>query len=732
MHRLMLALSHFTRRFKWPIMVVWILLVAFSIAFARKADEHLVSGFSGSKGSQSKVVQESFDSGDFGSAGRPNVGVIVNPEEGSTPQQRVAAVDRVNKAASETKDVVPLSDADLQNAQQEAELQAQPFNIPLQINASQNEAVKVTQDLSDKLNPGDVEDGVVFYFVGQSALQAAQAQLASKSVDKASAAGFPAMLIVLLLVLGSLVAALLPLLLGFAAISVTLMAVFFLSQAVSMSVFVPSLAAMIGLGVGVDYSLFILLRYREDLNLGKDRSAAMAKALSTSAVAVTFSGLTVMLSLAGLFLMQNSTIRSMAFGAIIVVAVAVMGANTLLPSVISAIGRPVEQHGPFGRTLARIGSKRRGGGRGTDGSESIWERFARWATLRPALKISAVVLVLLVVSYPATKIDLDSSTVLQLPTDNQARIGSNKAAELAGPGSTAPTAVMVAFNQGTVNDSANQATLGEVKKTVEEGPGVAKTQGPQPSGNEASAVYSVTLDSDPESPQAKDDVKTMRSNLEHSSAAKSSIISVGGETASEIDFNDSISSTMWKIFLFIVILSYLLLTVLLRSMVLPLIGVLMNILCVTAAYGVLVAIFQWGWLPGLGFEKLGFVDAIIMPLLLAIVFGLSMDYQVFLLTRVREHHNSGESTREAALSATATSTRAIIGAATIMVAVFVMFIIFGVHTIQAASLGAAVAIGFSALVVQLVFMPSLITLLGDKVWWMPDWAKRILPEIKLE
>ena len=732
MHGLMLAISRFVMRFKWLIVGAWILLVVFSIAFARKVDENLVSGFSGSKGSQSKIVQDSFDSGDFGDAGRPKVGIIVNPEEGSTSQQRVAAVNRVNQAAIETKDVVPLSAADLQKAEQEAELQAQPFNIPLQINASQNEAVRVTQNLSDKLKPGDVQDGVVFYFIGQSALQAAQSQLASTSVNKASSAGFPAMLIVLLFVLGSLVAAVVPLILGFAAMSITFMVIFFLSQAVSMSVFVPSLAAMIGLGVGVDYSLFILVRYREEISSGKDRSAAMGKALSTSAVAVTFSGLTVMLSLAGLFLMQNSTIRSMAFGAIIVVAVAVMGASTLLPSLIAVLGRAAEQPGPLGKVFARIAGRRRGGRGDADGGESFWERFARWATLRPALKIGAVVLVLLVVSYPATKIDLDSSTVLQLPTDNQARIGSNEAAKLAGPGSTAPTAVMVAFDQGTVTDSANQAILGEVEKTVEEGPGVAKTQGPQPSTSGASAVYSVTLDSDPESPKAKDDVKVMRTNLEHSSAAKSSTISVGGETASEIDFNDTISNTMWKIFLFIIVLSYLLLTVLLRSLVLPLVGVIMNILCVTAAYGVLVAIFQWGWLPGLGFEKLGFVDSIIMPLLLAIVFGLSMDYQVFLLTRIREHRNSGQSTREAVLSAVATSAHTIVGAATIMVTVFVMFIIFGVHTIQAASLGAAVAIGFSAWIVQLVFMPSLITLLGDKVWWMPEWAKRVLPEVKLE
>jgi uncharacterized membrane protein YdfJ with MMPL/SSD domain len=224
----------------------------------------------------------------------------------------------------------------------------------------------------------------------------------------------------------------------------------------------------------------------------------------------------------------------------------------------------------------------------------------------------------------------------------------------------------------------------------------------------------------------------MRDDLAASPASQSAAISVGGLTASEVDFRNSIADSMWKIVLFILATAFLILLVLLRSLVLPIVGVAMNVLCVGTAYGVLVAVFQWGWLPRLGLTDFGFVNSVILPLLLAVVFGLSMDYQVFLLTRIRERYLHGTPTAEAARAGTSIAAHTITAAATIMIGVFLVFMIFGVPTIQAAGLGAAIAVAFSALLVQLAFMPSLIILLGDRVWWFPGWLDRLLPRVELD
>lgn len=519
-------------------------------------------------------------------------------------------------------------------------------------------------------------------------------------------------------------AALVPPILGAAAITITGIAIFFISEALTISIFAASLASMIGLAVAVDYSLFILMRYREELAAGASHEDGLARALSTSAVAVTFSRVTVMASLAGLFLMPNSTVRSMALGAIIVVGVAILGATTLLPALIVVLGRTVEQPALVGHAISRLAALRHH-------DDTFWERRTRRMTRYPRATVVATIGLLLLLAYPLSHIDPNTNSTVELNSGAPARVGANEQAKIDGAGSTAPTLVLVRFDNGTASGSANQQALAEVKKTLTT-EGVASVSQPDPSQNQTDALFEVVLTNSPESMQAKDTVKQLRKDLAASSAAKAATISVGGETAAEIDFDKSIVSSMWKIVVFIIVVAFVILTTLLRSILLPVIGVVMNVLCVAAAYGVLVVVFQWGWLPFLGFQDLGFVDSIILPLLLAVVFGLSTDYRVFLLTRVRERRQQGVASRDAAIEATAISARTITSAACIMIGVFVVFVVLGVPTIQAAGLGAAVAVAASALLVQLAFMPSVIILLGDRVWWLPRWLDRLLPEVGVE
>ncbi len=363
---------------------------------------------------------------------------------------------------------------------------------------------------------------------------------------------------------------------------------------------------------------------------------------------------------------------------------------------------------------------------------TFWERQTARATRRPWVTLVGTLVVLLVIAFPTVRIALNESSLLQLPDDNQARRGTQLAGQIAGPGATGPTLVLVQFDSGTVSSPPNQQALAEVNSVISAQPLVAGEQGPQASTNGQAALYKVQLKDDPESDASKSAVKTMRTDLAASPAATATAISVGGLTASEVDFRNSIADSMWKIVLFILAASFLVLFVLLRSIILPIVGVAMNVLCVGAAYGVLVAGFQWGWLSFLGITDFGFVNSVVLPLLLAVVFGLSMDYQVFLLTRIRERYLHGVPTAEAARTGTSMSARTITAAASIMVGVFIVFVIFGVPTIQAAGLGAAIAVAVSALLVQLAFMPSLIILLGDRVWWIPGWIDRRLPAIELD
>ncbi len=726
MHAFMVKLSHRMRRWRWVVIVAWIALVAFSAPFSRQNGPNLSAGFSGVEGSESQTVQNALDDGDFGDNGDPQIGVVVEPASGATTQDLQNAVNRIDQAAKSTADVT-LTSQNLQNAQQAAQT-GQPFIVPLRIDTTLNEAVGPAEDVINALDAGTTKDNVTLYVYGQSALQAEQVDEAEAGVGTAEDVSLAVLLILLLATFGALVAALVPLVLGFAAVSVTGMAIYFLAKAFTISIFSTSLAAMIGLAVAVDYTLFILMRYREELGRGRTREQALETAMSTSLIAVIFSGTTVIVSLAGIFLMPNATVRSMAVGAIIVVAVALLAASTLLSALITVLGRTVEQPGPIGRAMSRAGAALSHGNPGT----SFWERQTARTTRYPWLTLIVALVVLLVIAFPTLRISVNESSVLQLPEDNVARQGTEKAGQIAGPGSTAPTLVLVQFDSGTTSSQANQQTLAQVQQVASSQPEVVNVQGPLPSTDNRAALYSVQLKDNPESDESKNAVKKLRTDLAASPASQSATISVGGLTASEVDFRNSIADSMWKIVVFILGISFLILFALLRSIILPIVGVLMNVLCVGAAYGVLVAIFQWGWLPFLGLTEVGFVNSVILPLLLAVVFGLSMDYQVFLLSRIRERYTHGVPTSEAAREGTGVVARTVTAAATIMIGVFIVFVIFGVPTIQAAGLGAAVAVAASALLVQLAFMPSLIVLLGDRVWWIPKWVDGKLPRIELE
>jgi uncharacterized membrane protein YdfJ with MMPL/SSD domain len=334
---------------------------------------------------------------------------------------------------------------------------------------------------------------------------------------------------------------------------------------------------------------------------------------------------------------------------------------------------------------------------------------------RPVLATAGSALVLLALAIPALQLEMRNGAFQQFPKGNETRVGAEAAAQAIGAGATAPVEIV-----------APRAQLARIQQTARADPEVARLEPPLLSRDGDQVLVRAVPRHQGESPAARDLVQRLRDQLPASAQ-------VGGSPAFGKDFSDRIGSSMGLIALFVLALSYVVLLLLLRSVLLPLKAVLMNLLSVGAAYGVLVAVFQLGWIDGfLGFQSNGYVDALTPPLVLAIVFGLSMDYEVFLLSRIRERWSATGDSRTAVAEGLQRSAKTITSAALIMTCVFAVFVLTGVPSIQQLGVGCAVAIALDATLVRLVLVPAAMELLGDWNWWLPRPLARLIPDVAIE
>ena len=729
MQSAMNRLSVFVRDHRKLVLAAWVVLLVASVPFASRQTENLTSGGFEVPGTQSAEVDAQVER--FPEVSLEPLGIVLEQRGGDTAQLQ-AAVGRVQEAAAAT-DNVDLGDA-AAAAAREAAAQEQVVLIPLDVSGSREDALDVAKDLREELDVGEVQDGVQAYVVGQQALWAGLQEVQKEDLEKAEATGFPAILIVLLAVFGSVLAALLPVGLGIAAVIVTGAVIYFLALAMTMSVFVTNMASLLGIGVAVDYSLFLLARYRDEIHAGRSRPEALDIAMRTSGATVVFSGLTVVISLAGLFLLDAAVMRSLAIGAIVVVLFAILGAVTLLPALIAILGRRADEPGRVvsatGLLIKRLTGR---ANRPPRTGPSFWVRWTARLMRRPLLYASLAAAFMLVLAIPALSLNFSNGALAQFDESNETRRGAELAAQQASPGASAPVLVVADFDEGDVAGD-NQAALQRYVEELEGTEGVAQVQEPQISDDGTAALLTVTLDRNPESEQGLAVIDELRAEGGSVSGLDElATVSLGGATAQTVDFADLISGGIWKIILFVLVCSYLILLVVLRSVLLPLKAVVMNLLTVGAAYGVLVAVFQYGWLDSLvGYDSLGFINAITPPLLLAIVFGLSMDYEVFLLSRIRERYLATGDNRRAVAEGLQQSAKVITSAALIMVVVFGTFALTGIPQIKEIGLGLAVAIALDATIVRLVLVPATMELMGDWNWYLPDRLDRILPHADFE
>jgi uncharacterized membrane protein YdfJ with MMPL/SSD domain len=722
------------RRRRW-VLASWVVALVLAFPLASRQTEHLTGGGFDVPGSQSKAVSDAVEQS-FGEHA-DGIAVLLWAQPGTTPAADAAAVVRVRRAVAGI-DRVTLPAAAARRAEVALRRGAVAM-LPLRSDLSSDLLIDPAGTLRDELDPGAARGGVTTYLAGQPTIWAGMQELSKEDLAKAEAGGFPIVALILLVVFGSLAAAALPLALGFVSVIVTGAMIYLISLQMETSVFVTNMASMIGIGVAVDYSLFILARYREERAAGRRAEQARAEALSTSGLAVSFSGLAVIVSLAGLWMVDNQALRSMALGAMVVVGVSILAATTLLPALIAMLGDRVLPGGVVAGLLRFVkrallrrpqpGSTAVAAPIGDGAGSPFWNRWTLAVMARPWTAVIAVGSLLLFLAIPVLSLTTGTQALSQFPRGSDVRAGNRLASERLG-GGTDPVQIVAAFDSGVAAREGRSAVAAFARR-VEATPGVASVAPPAYAGS--SALIQTTPSAGSETDAAMALVERLRGLAPSTELGRAATVSVGGETARSHDVRVLISGSMWKIVLFVLALSFLVLMTMLRSLLLPLKAVLMNLLSIGAAFGILVAIFQWGWFDGLlGFESQGTLDTINVPLIFAVVFGLSMDYEVFLMSRIRERYMRHGDNERAVAEGLATSARTISSAALIMACVFAVFVLTGVPSIKELGLGSAVAIALDATLVRLILVPAAMKLLGDWNWWMPAWLDRILPDLSFE
>jgi RND superfamily putative drug exporter len=540
---------------------------------------------------------------------------------------------------------------------------------------------------------------------GGDAVQGVPATGATEGLGVAVAA------VVLIITFGSLVAAGIPLLTALIGVGTGMGGIFLASGFLELNSNTPILALMIGLAVGIDYALFIVSRYRHELSIGRDPEEAAGRAAGTAGSAVVFAGLTVIIALAGLTVVGIPFLGQMGVAAAVTVAIAVLIALTLLPAILGFAGTRVAG--------GRIRLRRK------PVETTHGERWARFVA-RHRIPVLLVALAgMAVVALPALSMQLG------LPNDSTAAPESTqkKAYDIAsrsfGEGSNGPLLVVV-----DVSATADrQAALGQAAAGIQKLPDVAAVTPPRVNQAGDTALLTVIPKSGPSSTQTEDLVAAIRAE----SGKLDAKLAVTGQTAANIDVSEKLSDAMLPYLALIVGLAFVLLMLVFRSVVVPLKATIGFLGSVAATFGAVVAVFQWGWLTDLlGVESTGPIMSMLPILLIGVLFGLAMDYQVFLVTRMREEHVHGAEPQEAMVTGFRHGARVVVAAALIMISVFAGFVLAESSLIQ--SIGFALAFGVlvDAFVVRMTLVPAVMSLLGRGAWWLPKWLDRVLPDVDVE
>ncbi|SFY47270.1 MMPL family transporter [Streptomyces sp. F-1] len=529
--------------------------------------------------------------------------------------------------------------------------------------------------------------------------------------------------VVLVITFGSLLAAGLPLLTAIIGVGIGVSAITALANVLDLGSTTSTLATMIGLAVGIDYALFIVSRYRAELAEGREREEAAGRAVGTAGSAVVFAGLTVVIALVGLSVVNIPMLTKMGIAAAGTVAIAVLIALTMIPALLGYAGRKVKPAGEKSRLL--------GGGRKPKNPDrpNMGTRWARFVVRRPVAVLLLGVIGLGAAAVPAASLELGLPDDGSQPTSTTQRRAYDLLSEGFGAGFNGPLMVVV----DAKHSAHPQTAFTEVAKEIKGIKDVVAVTPATPNKAGDTAIITVVPKSKPSSKSTEDLVHAIRDKGADTAAKADAEVLVTGSTAMNIDVSQRLNDALLPYLALVVGLAFLLLIVVFRSVLVPLKAALGFLLSVLAALGAVVAVFQWGWLSGLlNVQQTGPVMSMMPIFMVGVVFGLAMDYEVFLVTRMREAYVHGEKPGQAVVTGFRHGARVVTAAAVIMIAVFSGFIGASESMIKMIGFGLAIAVFFDAFVVRMAIVPAVLALLGRHAWWLPKWLDRMLPNVDVE
>jgi RND superfamily putative drug exporter len=605
------------------------------------------------------------------------------------------------------------------------------------------EAVQRVDDVMDAVENAEKPDWLQAYVAGEEAAWVDMIEASINDMVKAELIGEPVALLILLVVFGSLIAALLPLGMGIAAIAVTLGIIMILGRFLWVTSMAQEMVAMLGLGVGIDYALFIVTRYREELKRGKDVDTAIVETITHSGKAIAFSGVCVIIGISAMFFVDVAMITSIVVGMIIVVVMAILSAVTFMPALLSYIGTRIEWPERLTRQILRLHP---GGG--------FWHRWATMVMARPWPFFIGAVVILVLLAAPTTRMRLWEPSAEQISTGYMSRDAYDLAAEYFDQGILTPIQIVIQFDREIVNgatiDEGAGATIADLSKKLKQMPEISDVQSLSTldptdplqylaqlsqvinvgKGQDTTVIYAYPA-VNPTSADGLDLIPRIRDEIVPSveGIEQGQRVLVGGVTAMMYDLLDDMYGEFPLIVALILVFTFIVLMVLFRSLLIPLKAVLMNLMALLATFGILVLVVQDG---RLGFPANGAVIGDVPIFTFAILFGLSMDYEVFLLSRVRELHDRGADDRQSVAWGLEHTGGVITGAALIMVVVFGTFMLADLAMMREVGFAMATAVLLDATIVRIVLVPATMRLLGKWNWWLPGWLEHILPHVALE
>ena len=529
--------------------------------------------------------------------------------------------------------------------------------------------------------------------------------------------GMAAAIIVLLLVLGTAVAMAIPITLALVSVG---MGLSLLTLAAALSNFnkvTPILAVMIGLGVGIDYALFIVTRFRQSLAAGESPREAAVTAGSTAGRAVIFAGLTVAISISGLALVGIPFVTKLGLGTAMTVIVAVCAAVTLLPAILAKVGYRID----------RFGLPRRKRGAPSDPSKSKIARYGQLVTRHPKIAAGLALGFVLMLAIPGLSMRLGTADAGTNPSHTTTRKAYDLLAKGFGPGFNGPLLI-------TVDQRGDDTAAGKLAASIQKVPNVAAVIPPIYNKAGDTAQIPVFPTTSPQSTETSDIVHSLRDTVIPATLAGSTAHAyVGGVVATNEDIASTIGGRMWMFLLYVVGVTCLILTMAFRSIVVAVKAAVTTLLSAAAAFGALVAVFEWGWMESLvGLDRTGPTSSFLPVMILAILFGLSMDYEVFLVSRIREEFVKSGDARGSVTRGVSAVGKVIVAAALIMGVVFFSFVLNDDRVVKSFGLGLGVAILTDALVVRMTLVPALMHLFGERAWYIPSWLDRFLPRLTIE